>query len=42
MQEEEEATLLVLGCLTGGLGVLVLVALRRRHWYLTYICKCRG
>ena len=27
MQEEEEATLLVLGCLTGGLGVLVLVAL---------------
>ena len=27
MQEEEEATLLMLGCLTGGLGVPVLVAL---------------
>ena len=27
MQEEGEATLLVLGCLAGGLGVLVLVGL---------------
>ena len=27
MQEEDEATLLVLGCLAGGLGVLVLVGL---------------
>ena len=27
MQEEDEATLLMLGCLAGGLGVLVLVGL---------------
>ena len=27
MQEEDEATLLLLGCLAGGLGVLVLVGL---------------